>query len=45
MNANTTFVARRDTGLFGRLVDEGYNTGIFGKVTNDEGFILPALGE
>ena len=34
MHANTSLVARRDTGMFGSLSDLGYNVGLFGKARN-----------
>ena len=36
MHANTKLAGARATGLFGRLTDQGYITGLFGKVTNDQ---------
>ena len=42
MHADTSFVSRNDTGLFGLLRGAGYNVGVFGKVTNDQGGILKA---
>lgn len=40
MHADTSYVSRNDTGLFGLLRGAGYNVGVFGKVTNDQGSIL-----
>eukprot|EP00040_Diaphanoeca_grandis_P034069 m.209824 g.209824 ORF g.209824 m.209824 type:complete len:684 (+) comp33051_c0_seq1:81-2132(+) len=40
MWADTSLVGDRGVGLFGRLTDQGYTTGLFGKITNDAGFIL-----
>ena len=41
MHVDTGFAARNDTGLFGLMTRAGYNTGVFGKVTNDQSKILP----
>lgn len=43
MHADTGLAGARQTGLFGRLTDLGYVTGLFGKVTNDQGRILQQL--
>jgi hypothetical protein len=43
MHADTAQAGARTTGLFGRLTDLGYTTGVFGKVTNDQTRILPQL--
>jgi N-acetylglucosamine-6-sulfatase len=40
MHVDTSFAARNDTGLFGLMTRAGYNTGVFGKVTNDQSHIL-----
>eukprot|EP00511_Aplanochytrium_stocchinoi_P009394 CAMPEP_0204864468 /NCGR_PEP_ID=MMETSP1348-20121228/4082_1 /ASSEMBLY_ACC=CAM_ASM_000700 /TAXON_ID=215587 /ORGANISM="Aplanochytrium stocchinoi, Strain GSBS06" /LENGTH=589 /DNA_ID=CAMNT_0052015113 /DNA_START=333 /DNA_END=2103 /DNA_ORIENTATION=- len=45
MHANTTRVALKDKGMFGLLTAAGYNTGIFGKVTNNQKWILDELVE
>eukprot|EP01060_Flectonema_neradi_P003729 TRINITY_DN1242_c1_g1_i1.p1 TRINITY_DN1242_c1_g1~~TRINITY_DN1242_c1_g1_i1.p1 ORF type:complete len:536 (+),score=103.61 TRINITY_DN1242_c1_g1_i1:44-1651(+) len=36
MHVNTTDVHTPDTGLFGLLTEAGYETGVFGKTTNDQ---------
>eukprot|EP01060_Flectonema_neradi_P002073 TRINITY_DN11254_c0_g1_i1.p1 TRINITY_DN11254_c0_g1~~TRINITY_DN11254_c0_g1_i1.p1 ORF type:complete len:541 (+),score=79.30 TRINITY_DN11254_c0_g1_i1:494-2116(+) len=36
MHANTTDVHLMNTGLFGLLTSHGYETGVFGKTTNDQ---------
>ena len=43
MHADTSFASSNTTGLFGTLTRHGYNTGVFGKVTNDQQHILDAL--
>ena len=43
MHADTSFASSNATGLFGALTRHGYNTGVFGKVTNDQQHILDAL--
>ena len=43
MHADTSFASSNATGLFGTLTRHGYNTGVFGKVTNDQQHILDAL--
>ena len=43
MHANTTFVSNTDTGLFGQFYQNGYTTGIFGKVTNDQEPVLKRI--
>ena len=43
MHADTSIGGNRTTGLFGRMVDLGYNTGLFGKVTNDQSQILAQI--
>jgi len=45
MNADTSLVAGRDTGMFGLLASNDYNTGVFGKVTNDQLKVLKPAGE
>eukprot|EP01062_Namystynia_karyoxenos_P021003 TRINITY_DN17967_c0_g1_i1.p1 TRINITY_DN17967_c0_g1~~TRINITY_DN17967_c0_g1_i1.p1 ORF type:complete len:668 (+),score=178.64 TRINITY_DN17967_c0_g1_i1:107-2005(+) len=36
MHANTTYAGQRETGMFGVFTAAGYNTGVFGKTTNDQ---------
>ena len=43
MHADTTFVGSKETGLFGLLKTNGYNVGVFGKVTNNQEPILDQL--
>eukprot|EP00928_Gymnodinium_smaydae_P031549 TRINITY_DN23124_c0_g1_i1.p1 TRINITY_DN23124_c0_g1~~TRINITY_DN23124_c0_g1_i1.p1 ORF type:complete len:587 (-),score=30.69 TRINITY_DN23124_c0_g1_i1:88-1848(-) len=43
MHADTTSVASREHGLFGLLTAAGYNTGIFGKTTNNQKWMLDQL--
>lgn len=43
MHADTTQAGSRTMGLFGRMKDQGYNVGVFGKVTNDQTRILPQI--
>eukprot|EP00931_Biecheleriopsis_adriatica_P056751 TRINITY_DN33653_c0_g1_i2.p1 TRINITY_DN33653_c0_g1~~TRINITY_DN33653_c0_g1_i2.p1 ORF type:complete len:458 (-),score=53.05 TRINITY_DN33653_c0_g1_i2:325-1698(-) len=43
MHANTTDVASRSHGLFGLLTAAGYNTGLFGKITNNQKWMLDQL--
>ena len=43
MHADTKQAWNNVTGLFGLLTRVGYNTGVFGKVTNDQGPALTAL--
>jgi len=43
MHADTTMAGSNTTGLFGLMTRAGYNTGVFGKVTNDQGPILHEL--
>ena len=43
MHVDTGNVSDPEHGLFGKLYSSGYSTGIFGKVTNDQKEILPAL--
>ena len=45
MHVQTSHVANRTQGLFGRLRDAGYDVGVFGKVTNDQSKILPESAE
>ena len=40
MNADTTLITTRYGGLFGVLASHGYNTGVFGKVTNNQNWVL-----
>lgn len=40
MHTDTSFVSSNQTGMFGLLRRAGYNVGVFGKVTNDQGSIL-----
>jgi len=44
MHVNTAN-AVKPQGMFKFLTDAGYNTGVFGKVTNDQGGILKALAQ
>ena len=43
MLVNTSGVASRSFGLFGLMAADGYDVGLFGKVTNDQGDILDAI--
>jgi len=43
MLVNTSGVASRSLGLFGLVSEAGYEVGLFGKVTNDQGDILDAI--
>ncbi len=43
MHADTALASSNATGLFGLLRRAGYNVGIFGKVTNDQGPMLARL--
>jgi len=40
MHADTSMAASNTTGLFGLMTKAGYNTGVFGKVTNDQSKVL-----
>lgn len=43
MHVDTTQVGKRSTGMFGQLASAGYEVGVFGKVTNDQGKILKLM--
>jgi N-acetylglucosamine-6-sulfatase len=43
MHADTSNVAKKHTGVFGIMVSAGYEVGVFGKVTNDQGGVLKLL--
>ena len=45
MHVDTGNVSDPEHGLFGKFHSNGYSTGIFGKVTNDQTSMLPALAE
>lgn len=43
MHADTTKVSTREDGMFGLLTAAGYNTGLFGKTTNNQQWMLDQL--
>merc|ERR1719197_406271 len=43
MHVDTSNVAKKTTGLFGQMVNAGYEVGVFGKVTNDNQQILAMM--
>ena len=45
MHVDTSNVAKKATGLFGLMVNAGYEVGVFGKVTNDQSKVLKQMSE
>jgi len=43
MHADTDFISNNKTGLFGLLKQNGYNVGLFGKITNNQEEMLGQL--